>query len=150
MDVVIEGGGQVIDLTQDGGHLATISYYDADAYTGDIAFGLLPDSHTDANGNIIYSGGMDAATYTAHLSLLAIDEESGQIHLQGKIPQNAQDFPLQDFRVVATVTDNGVRVAREILTIDVDGNGINLPPAFLDDQITLNLTKAQPKHPPAS
>ena len=145
MDVVIEGGGQVIDLTQDGGHLATISYYDADAYTGDIAFGLLPDSHTDANGNIIYSGGMDAATYTAHLSLLAIDEESGQIHLQGKIPQNAQDFPLQDFRVVATVTDNGVRVAREILTIDVDGNGINLPPAFLDDQITLNLNEGATK-----
>ena len=45
-----------IDLTQ-GGHLATISYYDADAYTGDIAFGLLPDSSTDDNGNIIYSGG---------------------------------------------------------------------------------------------
>ena len=129
-----------IDLTQ-GGHLATISYYDADAYTGDIAFGLLPDSSTDDNGNIIYSGGMDAATYAAHLALLTIDEDSGQIHLQDRPPiQNPQDF-----RVVATVTDNGVRVAREILTIDVDGNGINLPPAFLDDDITLNLNEGATK-----
>ena len=129
-----------IDLTQ-GGHLATISYYDADAYTGDIAFGLLPDSSTDDNGNIIYSGGMDAATYAAHLALLTIDEDSGQIHLQDRPPiQNPQDF-----RVVATVTDNGVRVAREILTIDVDGNGINLPPTFLDDDITLNLNEGATK-----
>ena len=129
-----------IDLTQ-GGHLATISYFDADAYTGDIAFGLLPDSSTDDNGNIIYSGGMDAATYAAHLALLTIDEDSGQIHLQDRPPiQNPQDF-----RVVATVTDNGVRVAREILTIDVDGNGINLPPTFLDDDITLNLNEGATK-----
>ena len=99
-----------IDLTQ-GGHLATISYFDADAYTGDIAFGLLPDSSTDDNGNIIYSGGMDAATYAAHLALLTIDEDSGQIHLQDRPPiQNPQDF-----RVVATVTDNGVRVAAKSL-----------------------------------
>ena len=129
-----------IDLTQ-GGHLATISYFDADAYTGDIAFGLLPDSSTDDNGNIIYSGGMDAATYAAHLALLTIDEDSGQIHLQDRPAiQNPQDF-----RVVATVTDNGVRVAREILTIDVDGNGINLPPTFLDDDITLNLNEGATK-----
>ena len=131
--VVVESGEEFIDLTTDGGHLATISYFDADAKTDNIRYGLLPDSSTDANGNIVYSAGMDAETYAAHLAALSIDEESGRIYLANTLPQNAQDF-----RVVATVTDNGIRVAREIIAIDVDGNGINLPPAILDDSITID------------
>ena len=78
---------------------------------------------------------MDAATYTAHFAALAIDTESGRIYLRDNIlPENAQDF-----RVVATVTDNDLHVAGRILDVDVDGNGINLPPSILDDDITLNL-----------